>query len=153
MIREQSKKMDNPKGNRTIKIKGLDLEFTLYDLFDEQSGRIYFDYTDVLGMLKDLDGDWRLPTLKEFELLYTLKELGVGGIDDEEVYWTADKDQEYMPLNQRENNPVIQKKLEEDPFCYDDRGIDQVWTFDMGEGQGMMQCDTERYRVKLVRTI
>jgi hypothetical protein len=131
----------------TLKIYGLGIEIS--------NPRKSMSYTQALGLsLIEGDGDgWRLPTIKEWRYLDTLGSLGVISLYGS-YFLTSETDPEYIPEKIRDSDPEIQGNLMEDPFYYDNSGIDQVYIWDTTENEEWGgQYDGDRYPYILIRKI
>jgi hypothetical protein len=131
----------------TLKIYGLGIEIS--------NPRKSMSYTQALGLsLIEGDGDgWRLPTIKEWRYLDTLGSLGVISLYGS-YFLTSETDPEYIPEKIRDSDPEIQGNLMEDPFYYDNSGIDQIYIWDTREHEEWGgQYDGDLYPYLLIRKI
>jgi hypothetical protein len=131
----------------TLKISALGIEIS--------NPRKSMSYTQALG-LNLIEGDrdgWRLPTIKEWRYLDTLASLGVISLYGS-YFLTSETDPEYIPETIRDSDPEIQGNLMEDPFYYDNSGIDQVYIWDTIEHEEWGgQYDGDLYPYLLIRKI
>jgi hypothetical protein len=131
----------------TLKISALGIEIL--------NPRKSMSYTQALG-LNLIEGDrdgWKLPTIKEWRYLDTLGSLGVISLYGS-YFLTSETDPEYIPEKIRDSDPEIQENLMEDPFYYDNSGIDQVYIWDTIEHEEWGgQYDGDLYPYLLIRKI
>lgn len=120
------------------------------------SNSIYRKLTYTQALELDLiEGDkdgWRLPTIKEWKFLSWLEPLEI--ISFFGVYYlTSEADDEYIPEKIRDENDELQQTLAEDPFAFDNSGMDQIYVWDVRESEEWLQYDGDAFSYILIRDI
>ena len=118
------------------------------------SNSIYRKLTYTQALELDLiEGDkdgWRLPTIKEWKFLSWLEPLEI--ISFFGVYYlTSEADDEYIPEKIRDENDELQQTLAEDPFAFDNSGMDQIYVWDVRESEEWLQYDGDAFSYILIR--
>ena len=105
-----------------IEISNKPMLFTYHSLMD------YSEAID-LDLIKGNKDGWRLPSIKEWKFLSILEPLEIISFP-EYYYLTSEAGPEYIPLIIRNTDPVISKRIEEDPSYLEDSGIGDIYIWD-----------------------
>jgi len=120
------------------------------------SGHIYrkLTYTQALnlGLIEGNKDGWRLPTIKEWKFLSWFEPLGIISFPGL-YYLTSEACEDYIPEKIRDWDDEIQQTLSEDPFAFDDSGMDQIYVWDVQESEEWEQYDGDVFSYILIRDI
>lgn len=137
---------------KNLRIKGLGIEISNKPF--SNSGGIYYkmSYTEAvkLDLIKGNEDGWRLPTIKEWKFLMWLEPLGIISFD-EAYYLTSDAPPEYIPEKIRNADLDFQRELSENPYAFQNSGIDEIYIWDSRESEEWISFDGDAYHYILLR--
>jgi hypothetical protein len=124
------------------------------DKIIKRSNSEYYKLTYTQALELDLiEGDkdgWRLPTIKEWKFLSAFGPLGIISLS-QLYYLTSDAYEGYIPEKIRDEDDEIQQTLDEDPFAFDNSGMDQIYVWDVRENEEWEQYDGDVFSYILIR--
>ena len=139
---------------KNLRINYLGIEVSDKNITRSNSEYYKLTYTQALE-LDLIEGDkdgWRLPTIKEWKFLSAFGPLGIislAGI----YYLTSEACEDYIPEKVRDWDDEIQQTLSEDPFAFDNSGMDQIYVWDVRENEEWEQYDGDVFSYILIRDL
>ena len=136
--------------NLRINYLGIEISNKPYSHSDGIYHKMSYTEAVRLNLIEGNKDGWRLPTIKEWKFLSWFEPLEIITFP-ESYYLTSEAPPEYIPEKIRNEDLDFQRELSENPYAFQNSGIDEIYIWDSKESEEWISFDGDAYHYILLR--